>query len=74
MIHCTKSEVLFKKDSKTDLSASKVFETVVPYQTKESLSLNKILYGHQYVFEKNHPTDTCLASFNDQTLNDFDDV
>ena len=35
MIHCTKSEVLFKKDSKTDLSASKVFETVVPDQTKE---------------------------------------
>ena len=30
-----KVKALFKKDSKTDLSASKVFETVVPDQTKE---------------------------------------
>ena len=62
---------LFKKGSKTDPSnyrpisllplLSKVFERVVLDQTKEFLSLNKILYDYQFGFRKNHSTDTCLS-------------
>ena len=74
---------LFKKDSKTDPSnyrsisllplLSEVFERVVLDQTKEFLSLNKILYDHRSGFRKNHSTDTCLSFLNDKILKGFDD-
>ena len=51
---------------------SKVFERVVLYQTKELLSLNKILYDYQSGFRKNHSTDTYLSFLNDKILKGFD--
>ena len=76
-------KLLFKKGSKTDLSnyrpislmplLLKVFETVVLNQTKEFLSLNKILCDYQSGFRKNHSTDTCLSFLNDKILKGFDD-
>ena len=78
-----KVKPLFKKGSKTDPSnyrpisllplLSKVFERVVLDQTKEFLSLNKILYDYQSGFRKNHSTDTCLSFLNDKILKGFDD-
>ena len=78
-----KVKPLFKKGSKTDPSnyrpisllplLSKVFERVVLDQTKEFLSLNKILYDYQSGFRKNHSTDTCVSFLNDKILKDFDD-
>ena len=77
-----KVKPLFKKGSKTDPSnyrpisllplLSKVFESVVLDQTKEFLSLNKILYDYQSVFRKNHSTDTCLSFLNDKILKGCD--
>ena len=59
-----KVKLLFKKGSKTDPSnyrqislpplLSKVFERVVLDQTKELLSLNKILYDYLSGFRKKH--------------------
>ena len=73
-----KVKPLFKKGSKTDPSnyrpisllplLPKVFERVVLDQTKEFLSLNKILYDYQSGFRKNHSTDTCLSFLNDKVL------
>ena len=51
---------------------SKVFERVILDQTKEFLSLNKILYDHQSGFRKNHSTDTCLSFLNGKFLKGFD--
>ena len=51
---------------------SKVFEKVVLDQTEEFLSLNKILYGYQSGFRKNHSADTCLSFLNDKILKGFD--
>ena len=74
---------LFEKDSKTDPSnyrpifllplLFKVFERVVLDQTKDLLSLNKILHDYQSGFRKNHSTDTCLSFLNDKILKGFDD-
>ena len=65
-----KEKPLFKKGWELDPSnyrqisplpsLSKVFERVVFDQTKDTLSLNKILYDYQSGFRKNHSTDTCL--------------
>ena len=73
-----KVKPLFKMGSKTDPSnyrsipllplLPKVFERVVLDQTKEFLSLNKILYDYQSGFRKNHSTDTCLSFLNDKVL------
>ena len=73
-----KVKPLFKMGSKTDpsnyrsisllLLLPKVFERVVLDQTKEFLSLNKILYDYQSGFRKNHSTDTCLSFLNDKVL------
>ena len=51
---------------------SKVFERVVLDQTKELLSLNKILYDYQSGFRKNHSTDTYLSFLNYKILKGFD--
>ena len=51
---------------------SKVFERVDLDQTKEFLSLNKILYEYQSNFRKNRSTDTCASFLNDKILKDFD--
>ena len=79
-----KVKPLFKKASNTDPSnyrpisllpsLSKVFERVVLHQTKEFLSLNKILCDYQSGFRKNHSTDTCLSFLNDKFLKRFYDV
>ena len=68
-----KVKPLFKKGSKTDSSnyipisllslLFKVFERVVPDQTEEFLSLNKVLYDYQSGFRKSHSTDTCQYMF-----------
>ena len=65
-----KVKSLFKKGSKMNSSnyrpisllllLPKVFERVVLDQTKEFLSLNKILYDYQSGFRKNHSKDRCL--------------
>ena len=78
-----KVKPLFKKGSKTDPSNyrplslltlfCKFFERVIFDQTKEFLSLNKILQDHQSGFRKNHSTDTCLSFLNDKILKGFDD-
>ena len=78
-----KVKPLFKMGSKTNQSnyrpisllplLSKVFERVVPDQTEEFLSLNKILYDYHSGFRKNHSTDTCLSFLNDKILKGFDD-
>ena len=78
-----KVKALFKKGSKTDPSnyrpicllplLSKVLERVVLDQTKEFLSLNKILCDYQSGFRKNHSTDTYLSFSNDKILKGFDD-
>ena len=77
-----KVKPLLKKGSKTDPSnyrpisllslLSKVFERVLLDQTKEFLSLSKILYDCQSGFRKNHLTDTCLSFLNDKILKGFD--
>ena len=78
-----KVKPLFKKSSKTDRSnyrpisllplLSKVFERVILDQTKEFLSLDKILPDYQFGLRKNLSTDTCLSFFfNDKTLEGFD--
>ena len=77
-----KVKPLFKKNSKTDPSnyrpisllslLSKVFKRVALDQTKEFLSLNKILYDYQSGFRKNHSTDTCLSFLNVKILKGFD--
>ena len=79
----TKVKPLFKKGSKTDPSIyrpislppllPKVFERVVLDQTEQFLGLNKILYGYQSGFKKNHSTDTCLSILNDKISKSFDD-
>ena len=78
-----KVKPLFKKSLKTDSSRdrpisllpllSKVCERVVLDQTKEFLSLNKILYDYESGFRKSHSIDTCLSFLNDKILKDFDD-
>ena len=78
-----KVKPLFKKGSKTDSSNyrplsllplfCKFFERVILDQTKEFLSLNKILHDHQSGYRKNHSTDTCLSFLNDKILKCFDD-
>ena len=79
----TNVKPLYKKGSKTDPSnyrpisllplLSKVFERVVLDQTKEFLSLNRILYDYQSGFRKNHSTDACLSFLNDKILKGFGD-
>ena len=78
-----KIKSLFKKGSKTDppyyrpisllLLLFKVFERVVLDQTKEFVSLNKILYDYQSGFRKNHSTDTCFSFLNEKILKGFHD-
>ena len=78
-----KVKALFKKGSKTDPSnyraiyllplLSKVFERVFLDQTKEFLSLHKVLYDYQFGFRKNHSTDTCFSFLNDNIFKGFDD-
>ena len=75
-----KVKPLFKKGSKTDPSnyrpislpplLPKVFERVVLDQTKEFLSVDKILYDYQSGFRKNHSTDICLSFLNDKGSDD----
>ena len=75
-----KVKPLFKKGSKTDPSnyrpislpplLPKVFERVVLDQTKEFLSVDKILYDYQSGFRKNHSTDICLSFLNDKVSDD----
>ena len=49
----------------------KIFQRVVLNQTKKFLSLNKILYGYQSSFRKNHSIDTCLSFLNDKIFKGF---
>ena len=51
---------------------SKAFERIVLDQTKEFVSLNKILHDHQSGFRKNHSTNTCLSFLSDKILKGFD--
>ena len=50
---------------------SKVFERIVLDQANGLLNLNKIYYGYQSGFSKNHSTNTCLSFLDDKILEGF---